>query len=270
MRWMRRASCLSVVIGAGATMDAGGPSWAALVRRLLARLSGAWPGDCRDAADPGKHAGQPVSTDAWLRVNERLPADAESRARAVLALIDAGTADVEALLEGAQICHDFLGQALFTDLTGILYEGQRRPGADPSGHCRTRRTDRGPRPRWRLPRLGRDHHLQLRRPDGRGSRRARPGTCRLCHARQAACRRSERTRRAPKGDRMACTSPSTTCTATAPRRLFLITQVDRSSLPPRSTPEPTAAAWHGIVGEVFARCLANPVRHALYVGCSFD
>ena len=38
MQWMRRASCLSVVIGAGATMDAGGPSWAELVRRLLLRV----------------------------------------------------------------------------------------------------------------------------------------------------------------------------------------------------------------------------------------
>ncbi|HRD87970.1 MAG TPA: hypothetical protein PK752_06865 [Accumulibacter sp.] len=39
MRRIRRASCLSVVIGAGATMDAGGPSWAELVRQLLARLT---------------------------------------------------------------------------------------------------------------------------------------------------------------------------------------------------------------------------------------
>jgi len=35
MRWIRRASALSVVIGAGVTMAAGGPSWAELVRLLL-------------------------------------------------------------------------------------------------------------------------------------------------------------------------------------------------------------------------------------------
>lgn len=51
------------------------------------------------------------------------------RAREALARIVSGKADTETLMEGAQICYDFLGQHLFTDLTQILYENQRKPGA---------------------------------------------------------------------------------------------------------------------------------------------
>ncbi|HNR61678.1 MAG TPA: SIR2 family protein, partial [Thauera sp.] len=127
MQWMRRASCLSVVIGAGATMDAGGPSWAELVRRLLLRVIERGREQTEMRPRPGGTR-ENAEFERVVTAVEHLAAGEDLRARAVLASIEAGQADTEALMEGAQICYDFLGQHLFTDLTDILYENDRRPG----------------------------------------------------------------------------------------------------------------------------------------------
>jgi hypothetical protein len=265
MRWIRRASCLSVVIGAGATMDAGGPSWAALVRRLLARFSeqGREIGELRLTAEstPDSREYRRVVTG-----NERLPADAESRARAVLALIDAGTADVEALMEGAQICHDFLGQALFTDLTGILYEGPRRPGAIHQAIAELAApiavADRGGEfPGW-------DAIITYNFDDLMGEALDEIGLARAAYAMRGSQVAGDPNERARAGGPNGLHQPIYHLHGYSPRRLFLITQVPFVF----STAQYTRAyggSLAGIVGEVFARCLANPVRHALYVGCSF-
>ncbi len=199
--------------------------------------------------------------------NERLPADAESRARAVLALIDAGTADVEALLEGAQICHDFLGQALFTDLTGILYEGQRRPGPIHQAIAELAApiavADRGGVfPGW-------DAIITYNFDDLMGEALDELGLARAAYAmrgRQLAGDPNEIARqRGPNG----LHQPIYHLHGYTPRRLFLITQVEFVFATSQYT-RTYGGSLDGIVGEVFARCLANPVRHALYVGCSFD
>jgi hypothetical protein len=120
MRWIRRASALSVVIGAGVTMAAGGPSWAELVRLLL-----------KVALEKGHEITQMVPTPdstpehatyerQVIRV-ERFKPEAGEEARRVLALIEAWQADTEALMRGAQLCYDLFGQHLFTHITQILY-----------------------------------------------------------------------------------------------------------------------------------------------------
>jgi len=265
MRWMRRASCLSVVIGAGATMDAGGPSWAALVRRLLARLTE----HGREIAEMRLTPESTPDNQEYRRLvtrRERLPADAESRARAVLALIDAGTADVEALMEGAQICHDFLGQALFTDLTGILYEGPRRPGAIHQAIAELAApiavADRGGEfPGW-------DAIITYNFDDLMGEALDEIGLARAAYAMRGNQVAGDPNERARAGGPNGLHQPIYHLHGYSPRRLFLITQVPFVF----STAQYTRAyggSLAGIVGEVFARCLANPVRHALYVGCSF-
>ena len=266
MRWIRRASCLSVVIGAGATMDAGGPSWAELVRRLLARLTEHGREICEMRLTPESTPDNQEYRRVVTR-RERLPANAESRARAVLALIDAGTADVETLMAGAQICHEFLGQELFTDLTGILYEGQRRPGAIHRAIAELAApievADRGGLfPGW-------DAIITYNFDDLMGEALDAAGVARAAYAMrgdQMAGDPNELAReRGPHG----LHQPIYHLHGYTPRRLFLITRVQFVF----ATAQYTTAyggSPAGIVREVFARCLANPVRHALYVGCSFD
>jgi hypothetical protein len=54
-----------------------------------------------------------------------------------------------------------------------------------------------------------------------------------------------------------------------PRKLFLITSV-RFVFSTSQYEQTYGGSQIGIIGEVFARWLANPVHHALYVGCSFE
>ncbi len=126
LRWMKRASCLSPVLGAGVTMAAGGPSWPALVRKLL------------DIALTRGHelsrmVEQPGSTEESRRFRRevydarRFDGEQATKAKGILKKIDAGSATVEHLKDGAQLCYDLFGQHLYTHITGILYEGDRAP-----------------------------------------------------------------------------------------------------------------------------------------------
>jgi len=266
MRWIRRASCLSVVIGSGATMDAGGPSWAELVRRLLAHLTEhgreIWEMRLTPESTPDNREYRRVVTGS-----ERLPAGAESRARALLALIDAGTANVEVLMEGAQICHEFLGQALFTELSGILYEGQRRPGAIHRAIAELAApilvTDRGGVfPGW-------DAIISYNFDDLMGEALDEVGVARAAYAMRGNQIAGDPNEIARARGASGLHQPIYHLHGYTPRRLFLITQVQFVFATAQYT-RTYDGGLAGIIGEVFARCLANPVRHALYVGCSFD
>jgi hypothetical protein len=128
MRWIRRSACLSVVLGAGATMAAGGPSWSKLVRVLL-----------QSALEEGHQLTEDVVTEQTetSRTVERrtvgvehFAPEAEEHARRVLAAIErhGASTDVDELQAGAQLCSDLWGQELFMHLTGVLYSSCKAPG----------------------------------------------------------------------------------------------------------------------------------------------
>src|SRR5262245_19914306 len=123
LQWIRRNSALSVVLGAGATIAAGGPSWPELVQKLLNHaLSTGHEVLVCDRTEKGVKA----------RVDhvERLGPVEKKEARALLAAIEAGSADTELLMRGAQICADLYGTHLFQRVTIALYPGgERKPSA---------------------------------------------------------------------------------------------------------------------------------------------
>ena len=122
LQWIRSNSALSVVLGAGATIAAGGPSWPTLVKKLLLI-----------AIDKGReiYAYDETSSGARARVDrvKRLTTTTENEARQILDQIKSGSTDTELLKRGAQICADLFEESLFQKITAILYPGARR---DPS------------------------------------------------------------------------------------------------------------------------------------------
>lgn len=266
MRWMRRASCLSVVIGAGVTMDAGGPSWAELVWRLLTLVTerGRETWEMRPTADSKRDHTELTRV---VTGTERLPPAADVRARETLALIAAGTADTETLMDGAQICYDFLGQGLFTDLTQILYENKRGPGAIHQAIAELAAPievkDRGGLfPGW-------DSIITYNFDDLMGEALDALDLARAAYAMRGNEIAGDPNNRAralgPEGlhQRIYHLHGYT------PRKLFLITHV--KYVFSTSQYEKTYGCSHaGIIGEVFDNWLANPVHHSVYVGCSFQ
>lgn len=133
MRSIRRSSALSVVIGAGVTQAAGGPSWSELVRLLLEVALNRGHEVTEMALISESPPGSPVRKETYerrlVRVERFQPED-EAEARSILRQInEQGTGtDTEELMRGAQLCYDLFGQHLFTHLTQIIYSHAREPG----------------------------------------------------------------------------------------------------------------------------------------------
>lgn len=146
MRWIRRSSALSVVIGAGVTQAAGGPSWSELVRLLL-EVALKKGHEVTEMVPTSESSPEPPARflpdesivfgedGTWeyerriIRV-ERFKSGDEAEARNILALIkEHGTStNTEELMRGAQLCYDLFDQHLFTHLTQILYSCAPKPG----------------------------------------------------------------------------------------------------------------------------------------------
>ena len=115
LKWLRLNGALAVVLGAGATIAAKGPSWPKLVEKLLLIAIN----DGRQIFD---NILQPDRT-------RRLSPGAEIEARQILADIEGGATDAELLKRGAQLCADLFEESFFQHVTAILYPGAKR---DPS------------------------------------------------------------------------------------------------------------------------------------------
>jgi hypothetical protein len=266
MRWMRRASCLSVVIGAGATMDAGGPSWAELVRRLLVV-------SLERGREITEMEPDPESTPdsrSWSRKvvrTERFAATDEARAREILASIESGTADTEALMQGAQLCYDLLGQHLFTDLTGILYTSAPRPGeihrAIAELAAPVHVPDRGGwYPGWAS-------IITYNFDDLMGEALDAAGLARASYAMRGDQVAGDPNPLAIERGQDGLHQRIYHLHGYTPHRLFLITDV-RYVFSTSQYGSTYGGARTGIIGEVFHNWLARPIQHALYVGCSFQ
>jgi hypothetical protein len=110
-------------------MDAGGPSWPALVRRMLVLALDRGHEIAEMRPDPGNTPERKSFTRHVVDV-KRFDAAQKKEARDMLAAIDAGKADTEVLMRGAQHSLDLMGQHLFADVTDALYNEKRdrRPG----------------------------------------------------------------------------------------------------------------------------------------------
>ncbi len=264
MRWIRRASALSVVIGAGVTMAAGGPSWAELVRLLL-----------KVALEKGHEITQmvpaPDSTPEHetyerqvIRV-ERFKPEAEEEARRVLALIEARQADTEALMRGAQLCYDLFGQHLFTHITQILYSRAPQPSPIHRAIAELAHAqhvpDRGPGlfPGW-------DSIISYNFDDLMGDALTEQQVPHAAWAMRGGEIVGDPDELARKSD---WHQPILHLHGYTPRRLFLITDVEFVF----STSQyfkVYEGQRSGIIDRALNQYLANPVHVSLYVGCSFS
>ena len=130
LQHIRRRGELSIVLGAGATVNAGGPSWPALVSRLveIALSEEHLIGEILPAM-PG------VREEIYRRRKVPIPPMSDEQRGFLTSLVDsiknqkAGTEDLKC---GMQICVELLGQNTFTYVTDLIYDSAPEPG---SIHC---------------------------------------------------------------------------------------------------------------------------------------
>lgn len=268
LRWIRRASALSAVIGAGATMDAGGPSWPALVQQLLSVALERGHELAEMRPDPGNTQDSASFTRHVIEV-KRFDAAQEARARAILAAIEAGGADTEALMQGAQLCIDLLGQHVFADVTAALYDqGRRQPGSIHRAIAALAPEQFVPdRPPHRFP--GWEAIISYNFDDLQGEAIDALGIPRAAWAMRGDEMAGDPNAPARKAGREAVYQPIYHLHGYTPRRLFNITHV-RFVLSAAQYLAFYAGNPQHIITRVMQAYLAHPVKYALYVGCSFS
>ncbi|MGM9474719.1 SIR2 family protein [Pseudarthrobacter sp. YS3] len=188
------------------------------------------------------------------------------KAEDILRKIRKESASTEDLKHGMQLCSDLLGQSLFTDVTGILYGGDRQPGPihRSIAAVAASRSAGGSRSG-----SGWEAIVTYNFDDLMGEALDAAGIARCAYV---------QTTHGVAGD------PNTQARATGanavhqriyhlhgytPRKLFRITDTTFTF----STAQYASTyngANTGIIGEVFALYLARPVSRALYIGCSFQ
>jgi hypothetical protein len=275
MRWIRRSSTLSVVLGVGATIAAGGPSWPKLVRLLLTRAveSGreiadmvpdhpTWP-EGGELSRPGDS----ISFRRKVTRVERLDSGAELRARQIISAIerDPEATDTETLKTGAQLCADLWGRELFQQVTPMLYGPCPKPGpihraiADLAGPQSV--PERGPAtfPGW-------DAIITYNFDDLMGEALDDEQIPRAVYAMSGGQMRVDMSTLAEKCD---WKTPIYHLHGYTPRRPFLITNSE-FVFSTHQYAERYGRDYEGVLRLALEQHLARPVRVALYIGCSFQ
>ena len=266
LRWIRRASCLSIVAGAGVTMDAGGPSWAGLVKELLTLALERGHEITQMVPEAGN---TPEKQNFRREVVEvrHFDEDTTQKAKSILSAIDAGNADTEILMEGAQICYDLMGQHLFTHITQILYANNRQPGPihraiAKLAHPQFVLDRQGWFPGWHA-------IITYNFDDLLGEALDAEAIARASYAMRGNEIAGDPNELAQKQGQNGLFQRILHLHGYTPRRFFLITKVgfvfSTSQYAKIYKPDQQT-----IIDQAFSYSLANPVHHALYVGCSFQ
>jgi hypothetical protein len=123
LRELRRGNAVMPVLGAGASMAAGCPSWASLVEQLLAT-----------ALDPERQRNVPVPKrgGGWYFINAGrailFEGDDKQRAQQLLEQVRRAPQDTELLMTAAQLCADLFKEHFFSYVTPLLYLNAPAPG----------------------------------------------------------------------------------------------------------------------------------------------
>lgn len=266
--WIRRSSALSAVVGAGVSMDAGGPSWGRLVQQLLelARTRGREVLEMRP--DPESTETHKMFSPHVVGV-ERFTPEQDAAAQAIQAAIRQGAADTETLTRGAQLCFELFGQHLFAPITEILYDrGRRTPGPI---HCAIAELarlqhvpDRGPGlfPGW-------EAIISYNFDDLQGEAIDALGLARAAWAMRGSQLAGDPNEAARQAGRAGAYQPIYHIHGYTPRRFFFITHVQYVFAASQYLRFYKGNPQH-IITKVLDEFLAHPIKYALYVGCSFQ
>ena len=130
LRWLRRSTKLCLVVGAGVTMDAGGPSWPQLVHELIDLALGKDHEIARILPDPDGKLGD----NRYIKEVVPVP-PLEAKERDDLKKVrehienQGAHSDTKCLMHAADICYQLFGQHLLKHISNVVYSRAPRPGA---------------------------------------------------------------------------------------------------------------------------------------------
>jgi len=267
MKLVRRSGALCAVLGAGVTVDAGGPSWPVLVRRLLSE--GLQNGFERVETIRPEQLGP---SQLMLRTAERVvgrnrfSTSQSKEAQVILSVIDSGSTDAETLMRGAELCVAVAGQRLFADVSRALYETTNGPG--PIHKALAELAE----PQQLLgrseQRFGWSGLITYNFDDLMGEALDQRGIPRAAWAMKGGEVKGDPNAVAAKQDRDAPHVNVIHLHGYSPRRFFYITDI-KFVFATSQYDAVYGADQRPILDSVFEQFLANPAQYAVYVGCSF-
>jgi hypothetical protein len=262
---IRQAGCLSLVAGAGVSMEGGAPSWRELVMLLLEFA-------LTNGREHTKWIKTSTTTDSIILKKEiiekkYLEANEMEKAKALLRILKNGIEKIDdsILQEAAQLVHNLFDQHLFTHLSKILYDNN-----GPGNTCKAIAEIAAEQSETFDGRkfYGWSSIITYNYDDFIGESIDAVGIPRASYAMKGSSMWGDPNREAEKLGRDAPHLGIYHVHGYTPRRPFLITDVKfifslaQYDIYNSRLPE--------VFQEVFNRYMTRPLNHCLYVGCSFQ